>query len=56
MEIPITEGLQAGVIWTLPELEKILVDFDDYYTVYSLDAEKGSIDFENPVCKPQEEG
>lgn len=56
MEIPITEGLQAGVIWTLPELGKILVDFDDYYTVYSLDAEKGSIDFENPVCKPQEEG
>lgn len=56
MEIPVTEGLQAGVIWTLPELRQVMVEFDDYYTVYFVDTEKGGIDFENPVCKPHGEG
>ena len=56
MEIPIEEDLQAGCIWTLPELGKVIVEFDDYYTAYVVDTENGSIDFEHPICKPHEEG
>lgn len=56
MEIPIEEGIQAGAIWTLPELGEVIVDLDDYYTAYFVDVKNGSIDFDHPICKPHEEG